>query len=451
MNIEWRGVVNALESMIFYPGWRKCKFQEAEFQSERCVWLFFESQRFLISKVDGFIKGLQVFFLSDSVDPKWLASRLKNFDKIVFVAETTWSYDLNYNEVSSFLAFLKIIQQIKCTEFDIVTVRSIACPAFRAVTHPHDGVFVGLGQTFAQEVDFSVRILVLEHISEKVIYWILHGTFPNRYPIVVLDDCFLIPTLKRNATCSCTLPYRKSSCFRDGGTYLIIGGRGGLGGMLAKYLAHQYKANLILMGRSTEDHEQLNNLAKNGAASVTYEQSDVSDFERVKAIFKRHPGINGIVHSALVLKDSLICNMSDESLQSVLSPKLSGTLNLLRVLKDMDCSRLDFVLFFSSVQSYIANPGQANYTAACVSKDALANVLRELYMVNTKIINWSFWGDIGIVASDYYRKRMSKLGIESIKEEEGLEIIEWFLSTKLKQVTVIKASDNALKRLNIEG
>lgn len=72
-------------------------------------------------------------------------------------------------------------------------------------------------------------------------------------------------------------------------------------------------------------------------------------------------------------------------------------------------------------------------------------------MVNTKIINWSFWGDIGIVASEFYRKRMSRLEIESIREEEGLEIIEWFLSTKLKQITVIKASDKALKRLNIEG
>lgn len=443
--------MNALESMIFYPSWRKCQFRKAEFHPEGCVWLFFESQRFLASKVKDFIEGSRVCFLSDSAGPEWLASRLENFDRIVFVAETTWSYDLNYNEVSNFLALLKVIQKIRCTEFDIVTVRSITCSAFRAVTHPHDGVFVGLGQTFAQEVDFSVRVLVLEHISEKVVYWILHGTFPSRYPIIVLDDCFLIPTLKRNAACSHTISCRESSCFRNGGTYLIIGGRGGLGGMLAKYLARQYKVNLILIGRSPKDQKQLDNLVKNGAASVTYEQTDVSDFERVKAIFKRYPRINGIVHSALVLKDSLICNMSDENLQSVLSPKLCGTLNLLRILKNMNCSQLDFVLFFSSVQSYIANPGQANYTAACVSKDALANVLRELYMVNSKIINWSFWGDIGVVASDYYRKRMSKLGIESIREKEGLEIIEWLLSTKLKQVTVIKASDNALKRLNIGG
>ncbi|MBR1734598.1 MAG: SDR family NAD(P)-dependent oxidoreductase [Alphaproteobacteria bacterium] len=443
--------MNALESMIFYPSWRKCQFREAGFQSEGCVWLFFESQRFLASQVEGFIGGSQVCFLSNSVTPAQLASRLENFDRIVFVAETAWSYNVNYDEISSFLALLKVIQQVRCTEFDIVTVRSITCSAFRAVTHPHDGVFVGLGQTFAQEVDFSVRVLVLERISEKVIYWVLHGTFPSRYPIVVLDDCFLIPTLKRNAAYSRTVSHRKSSYFRTGGTYLVIGGRGGLGGMLAKYLARQYKANLILIGRSPRDQKQLDNLVKNGAASASYEQSDVSDFEKMKAIFKRHPGINGIVHSALVLKDSLICNMSDENLQSVLSPKLCGTLNLLRILRNMDCSQLDFVLFFSSVQSYIANPGQANYTAACVSKDALANILRELYMVNSKIINWSFWGDIGVVASDYYRKRMSKLGIESIKEEEGLEIIEWFLSTKIKQVTVIKASDNALKRLNIEG
>ncbi len=443
--------MNVLGNMVFYPGWRKCQFREAEFQSEGCVWLFFESQRFLASQVENFIEGSRVCFLPDSTSPEWLASRLKNFDRIVFVAETAWSYNVNCDEIFSFLALLKVIQQVRCAEFDIVTIRSITCSAFRVVTHPHDGVFVGLGQTFAQEVDFSVRVLVLERISEKAIYWVSHGIFPSRYPIIVSDDCFLIPILKRNAAYSRNVSYRKSSCFRTGGTYLIIGGRGGLGGMLAKYLARLYKANLILVGRSSKDEEQLNNLAKRGVASVTYEQSDISDFEQVKAVFERHPGINGIVHSALVLRDSLIRNMSDKNLQSVLSPKLFGTLNLLRILKNMNCSQLDFVLFFSSVQSYIANPGQANYTAACVSKDALANVLRELYMVNTKIINWSFWGDIGIVASEFYRKRMSRLEIESIREEEGLEIIEWFLSTKLKQITVIKASDKALKRLNIEG
>lgn len=442
--------MNNLGNIIFYPSWEKHEFQKITSGIELCACFLFKEQADLALKLKDFAAELNVFFLSNIIAVDSLIATIKKFDRIIFITQTSWSYDANYEQLSCFLDFLKIMQQVGHIKLDIVSVKSIVCPLYGTATHPIDGVIVGLGQTFAQEVDFPVRVLVLEHLSDKNFYWVMNGVLPERYPIIIQNNHFLIPQLKRNSIYNLGLDFNKSSIFLKKGMYLIIGGKGGLGNMMARYLANKYQANLILVGRSQKDEAQIDYLIKNGATSVKYEQLDISDCAQVKNLFERYTRINGIIHSALVLKDSLIINMSKENLLNVLSPKLQGSLNLLRVLKDSNCTQLDFILFFSSIQSYIANPGQGNYTAACVAKDVLASNLSELYMLNAKIINWSFWGDIGIVASDYYRNKMKKLGIESIREEEGLKIIEWFLTNKLKQITVIKASDNALKRLNIE-
>lgn len=439
--------MNNLRNMIFIPNWKKERLRERAASVERCVWVVFESCKTVASKITELIGNQNIIFLKECNDNE-LMFRMRNFDRVIFIAKTDWTYKTHDNEIVSFLNFVKEIQLIKKFKLDIVSIKSIVCPLYGAPIHPCDAVFVGLGQTLAQEADCLVRVFVLEDLSESSLRWLLQGEFPQHCPLIISKDYFLIPSMKRSDKYN--MSEESITAFRKNGRYLIIGGNGGLGGMMARYLAEKYQANLILIGRSSENISQVEYLKNIGAQSVEYKQADVGNFQRLNFIFSNYININGIIHSALILKDSLIINLLPENLLKVLEPKLQGALNLLRILKDRDCSELDFVLFFSSIQSYIANPGQANYTAACVAKDALAAVLNEIYMVNTKVINWSFWGQIGIVASDSYRKRMSRLGIASIEEDEGLQIIEWFLSTKLKQITVIKATDDALKRLNIE-
>ena len=189
------------------------------------------------------------------------------------------------------------------------------------------------------------------------------------------------------------------------------------------------------------------------SSSTQYVQADLTDIQELNNCFDlilKKSNINGIIHSALVLNDRTIQLMDEKLLKEVLDPKVLGSINLLQIISERNIS-LDFLLFFSSIQSFIFNPGQANYTASCVFKDAIAHMLNNIYLYNTVTINWGYWGSIGVVANDKYKKRMSALGVGSIEEDEGIEIIEHALSKNLKQVAVIKATPTALMKMGIEA
>ncbi|KDO02437.1 MULTISPECIES: SDR family NAD(P)-dependent oxidoreductase [spotted fever group] len=185
---------------------------------------------------------------------------------------------------------------------------------------------------------------------------------------------------------------------------MIFGGLGGIGFELSKYLAQNYKANLVLVGRSDPDIAKIEEINRFGG-TVSYEKADLLNKNMITNLLHKY-AVNGIIHSALTLLDKTIQFMNRDTLNDVLDPKVIGSINLYNTIVENNLD-LDFVLFFSSIQSFIANSGQANYTAACVFKDTIANLLRNFNMQNTKIINWGYWGSVGIVSTDEYRNRMS--------------------------------------------
>lgn len=73
------------------------------------------------------------------------------------------------------------------------------------------------------------------------------------------------------------------------------------------------------------------------------------------------PPLGGVAQGAMVLADASFSNMTLEGWQTVCRPKVQGTINIDRLVHDVD---LDFFVCFSSVSAVAGNPGQANYTAA---------------------------------------------------------------------------------------
>ncbi|MEM7395354.1 MAG: methyltransferase, partial [Verrucomicrobiota bacterium] len=61
-----------------------------------------------------------------------------------------------------------------------------------------------------------------------------------------------------------------------------------------------------------------------------------------------------------------------------------------------------------------------------------------------QVINWGYWGDVGIVATPAYRERMKKQGVRSISVEEGMQAVERLLSSNLFQAAFVKAEPAAL-------
>lgn len=73
------------------------------------------------------------------------------------------------------------------------------------------------------------------------------------------------------------------------------------------------------------------------------------------------PPIAGVMHGAMVLEDAPFSEMSLETMNKVIGPKVLGTIHLDRLFRD---DSLDFFLCFSSLASAIGNRGQANYSAS---------------------------------------------------------------------------------------
>src|SRR6185436_15470155 len=148
------------------------------------------------------------------------------------------------------------------------------------------------------------------------------------------------------------------SLMREGGVYLITGGLGGIGLVLAEHLAEAYKARLVLTARSPlpAREEWTAWLAGHGAQDATSVRirqvqrleelggevmvaaADVARLADMQAVVtkarERFGRIHGVVHAAGVAGGGVIALKDRDTAARVLSPKLEGTLVLETVLAD---------------------------------------------------------------------------------------------------------------------
>lgn len=242
------------------------------------------------------------------------------------------------------------------------------------------------------------------------------------------------------------------NCLVEGGNYVIVGGAGGVGTELSIFLAEKVNANIILIGRSSEAQrfQELERIKAVGA-NVKYYQTDICEEAELEQVFKqiRHTygKINGVIHAALVYRDRTLRNMTEQDIRDVLAPKTIGFINIVRALKDQ---YPDFIMAFSSVQSMVGFAGQSSYAAACSFKDVFCDYLDSEGISKIKVINWGFWGEVGVVAKDIYQRLMSEKGIYSISVKEGMQAISYMLSCRIKKLVVYKAAEHLLKELQVD-
>jgi NAD(P)-dependent dehydrogenase (short-subunit alcohol dehydrogenase family)/acyl carrier protein len=235
-------------------------------------------------------------------------------------------------------------------------------------------------------------------------------------------------------------------------TYLILGGTGGIGFETARHLACNSRCRIALVGRrslSDSIRERLTELERAGAQAI-YLQADATDetsmAAAVKSVHDRFGPIHGAFHSALVLDDRTIDRMDEATFRRVLSSKTTTTVTLARSLRE---EPLDFLVCFSSAESFAGDAGQSNYSAGCTFQDAYVQALRQNLRMPAKTINWGYWGTVGAVASDAYRIRLQEAGLMSIAPEEGMQALESLLSGDISQMLAAKCTDAVLARLGV--
>jgi malonyl CoA-acyl carrier protein transacylase len=112
-------------------------------------------------------------------------------------------------------------------------------------------------------------------------------------------------------------------------------------------------------------------------ADTAYYSCDVADEDRTRFVFqeviKRYGRIDGIVHGAGIVRDSLARDMTPEDFAAVVDIKYRGALNLLRAAQE---AGLKFLVCLSSVAATLGNVGQSNYSTANRAMSALMTHVR---------------------------------------------------------------------------
>ena len=60
------------------------------------------------------------------------------------------------------------------------------------------------------------------------------------------------------------------------------------------------------------------------------------------------------------------------------------------------------------------------------------------YKYPVKIMNWGYWGSVGIVTSDFYNKRMQQRGVGSIQPDEAMAALQDLIGSDLNQIALMK-------------
>ncbi len=223
----------------------------------------------------------------------------------------------------------------------------------------------------------------------------------------------------------------RQAAVRPGASYIVTGGLGGLGLVVARWLVDSGAGRVVLNGRSEPSDEQRKVLAElESKAEIILVSGDVASpgvAERLVTAADKS-NLRGVLHAAAVLDDSLVFSMTKESVDRVWAPKVTGALRMHQA--SVGCE-LDWWLGFSSVASLLGGPGQASYACASAWLDALVS-WRRASGLPAAVINWGPWAEVGLA------RTLTGGVLDPITPAEGVAALESLLATDRRHTGVAR-------------
>ncbi|HET8814601.1 MAG TPA: type I polyketide synthase [Solirubrobacterales bacterium] len=243
------------------------------------------------------------------------------------------------------------------------------------------------------------------------------------------------------------------------GTVLITGGTGALGAVVARHLSTAGDVRHLTLvsrrGPEAEGAEELRAELEQAGCEVSISACDVADRAQLEEVVRSIPEdrpLTGVVHAAGVLDDATIETLEAEQLERVLRPKVDAAVHLHELTRHMD---LSFFVLFSSGAATIGNPGQGNYAAANAFLDAFAQQ-RQLQGLAGQALGWGLWSQeegsgMGGGLDDVALKRLSRVGIVPLTEEEGLQLFDAALRINEPAVVPVHLNLTTLRKFAQAG
>ena len=250
------------------------------------------------------------------------------------------------------------------------------------------------------------------------------------------------------------------SRLREGGVYLITGGLGHIGSVLAEYLAQTVRAKLILVGRSDfperegwerwlathDDEDSVSRKIRNVqrleelGSEVMVVSADVASQEQMQAVVtradERFGGIHGVIHAAGATREKSARAIQETGQTECgwqFRPKVYGLYVLEKVLQDKP---LDFCLLFSSLSSILGGLGFVAYSAANLFMDAFAYQQNQAKTVPWISVNWDGWQ-----FNEENEALESTVAEFALTPTEGVEAFQRILSRAAASQVVVSTGD----------
>ncbi|HWM00955.1 MAG TPA: SDR family NAD(P)-dependent oxidoreductase, partial [Actinophytocola sp.] len=219
-----------------------------------------------------------------------------------------------------------------------------------------------------------------------------------------------------------------------GGTVLITGGTGALGGHVARWVASHGAERIVLASRqgpTAPGADRLVGELGDLGVAVDVLACDLGDRDAVSSMVRSVDGPAMVVHAAVALHDGVVATLTTEQLATVCRAKALGAWHLHEALADRpDCE----LVFFSSLSGVEGVPGQGGYAAANAFLDALAAWRRAKGLSATSVA-WGPWAGDG-VASGTVAARFERHGVPPMTPDRALAALGGVLAAGTPEILV---------------
>ncbi|QAT84884.1 malonyl CoA-acyl carrier protein transacylase [Corallococcus coralloides] len=303
----------------------------------------------------------------------------------------------------------------------------------------------GLARTFRLErPDLQVRCI--EHAGSTLAKLLTLATSDDAEDELSVDGAGVVrvPRLRRTSD----IGTAERLQVRPDVTYVISGGQGALGKVVARLLVERGATHVLLLSRTAgatlaPEMEALR--AKARVESVACDVSRTQSVREAKAWLEASgwPTVGGVVHAAGVLSDGTLPNQSVEKLRQAYGAKVHGARNLREVFTPSD-----FLVLFSSAAAVFGSSGQGSYAAANTTLDALA---RKWSSAGEPVLSvqWGAWSDGGMAARNDAARRAETGGFGSISDALGSDVLEQLLAAGKRGAVCVSPIDWSRLRLEL--
>jgi amino acid adenylation domain-containing protein len=227
------------------------------------------------------------------------------------------------------------------------------------------------------------------------------------------------------------------------GVWLLIGGLGGIGTVLARHIGARPGTRVAVLGRrpAAEAAADLAAAAGDGTPPL-YVSADVTDPAAVAAAIAAVEAALGpvdiVVHVEMVLADAAAAGMTEAAFTAAWRPKALG---LTHVHAAFAAQRrgggLPRLVVFGSILGLTGNAGQANYAAGSAYQWAVAEALAA-EGADLRAIAWGYWGEAGRVANAAHRRRLARIGLPAMTTQQAVAAFEAALAGQEPAVVIAR-------------